>query len=66
MSKKNILPMAGGTSVMPKVIGTLIVLGLLVLVVEHPADAAVWVKELAAGVGSVVDGVAAFFQQLAS
>ncbi|PRX45349.1 hypothetical protein B0I33_10910 [Prauserella shujinwangii] len=66
MSKKNIVPMAGGTSAMPKVLGTLIVLGLLVLVVKHPADAALWVQELAAWVGSVVDGIAAFFQQLAA
>lgn len=66
MSKKNLVPMAGGTSVMPKVIGTLIALGLLVLVVKHPADAAVWVKGLATWVGSAVDGMAAFFQQLAS
>ncbi|WP_019808224.1 hypothetical protein [Saccharomonospora halophila] len=68
MPKKNqtVLPAAGGgSSVLPKLLGTLLLLGALVVVVKHPADAATWVQTLGTWVGGAADGVAAFFQQLA-
>ncbi len=67
MPKKNqtVLPAAGGSSVLPKLLGTLLLLGALVVVVKHPADAATWVQALGTWVGGAADGVAAFFQQLA-
>lgn len=65
MSKNNVVP-TGGSSVLPKVIGTLVVLGLLAVVVKHPGDAAAWVTGVAAWFESVVDGVAEFFRQVGS
>lgn len=65
MPKNNLVP-TGGTSVMPKVIGTLVVLGLLAVVVKHPGDAAAWVTGMAAWLESVVDGVAEFFRLVGS
>jgi hypothetical protein len=59
-----VLPKAGGGLLM-KVVGTVAVVALLTVVVRHPADAATWAKNLGGLVATIVDGVAAFFRQLA-
>lgn len=68
MGKKgNMIPVpAGGSGLLPKVLGALIALALLVFVVKHPTDAANWAKAIAAGIGSIIDGIAAFTRQLAA
>jgi hypothetical protein len=65
MSKKSVIPAAGG-SVLPKVIGTLVIIALLVVVVKYPADSAEWVKGIGGIVATVVDGIASFFRAIAS
>lgn len=67
MAKRNqmvTMPKSGG--VLGKVIGAAILLGLLVLVVKHPSDAADWTKALGDWVGGAIDGIAAFFRQVAA
>lgn len=67
MAKNNLMPMpAGGSSVLPKLITTAVLLALLVIVVKHPGDAATWTKALAGGVVDVIDGVASFIRQVAN
>lgn len=67
MSKKNaMIPMpTGGKSVVPKLVGTLVCVALLVIVVKHPGDAASWTKELFSLASGAVDGVVSFIRQVA-
>lgn len=58
------VPMAGsGGGLMRKVIGVVVVLGVLALVVQHPADAASAAKGFLAFAETVVNGFAAFFRE---
>ncbi|PRX43848.1 hypothetical protein B0I33_11311 [Prauserella shujinwangii] len=66
MSKnKNVLPMPTGSSAKPKIIGTLVTLGLLVFVVKYPGEAAEAAKGLLGMFETVVEGIAGFIRQLA-
>lgn len=63
---KNTIPVPTGSSgVLPKLIGTLVVIALLVIVVQHPGEAASWTKALFSGLGAVVDGIVSFIRQVA-
>lgn len=66
--KQNMIPpmMTGGGSVVPKVVGGLVLLALLALVIKHPGEAATWAKSFIGMVSSAVDGIATFFQQVSS
>lgn len=64
--KSSMIPVPAGSSVLPKVISTVVVLALLVVVVKHPVEAAGWVKALVGGAVSAVEGLATFFQGIAS
>lgn len=64
MSKKGMMPMPTGSGLLPKLIGGAIAVALVLVVVQHPTDAATWVTALANGGKSVVDGVAAFIHQI--
>ena len=57
-------PVQGG-GLLPKVIGGLVVLGVLVLVIKHPSEAAGMATGIGHFIGSAIDGVAAFFRDLA-
>ncbi|GAB3580391.1 hypothetical protein GCM10027445_50610 [Amycolatopsis endophytica] len=59
------VPLPTGGSVLPKLVGGLVVLGVLTVVIKHPNDAAVWVRALAEAAGDAIDGVASFFRQIA-
>lgn len=61
---KTVLPKAGG-GILMKLIGTAAVLALVVVVVKHPSDAAAWVQGVVDIAVGAVDGIAAFFRQLA-
>jgi hypothetical protein len=63
MAKNTVLP-AASSSALPKAIGTLIMLAILVVVVKHPSDAAEWVKALGGWIGTAADGIAQFMQQV--
>ncbi|MBN6036237.1 hypothetical protein [Amycolatopsis sp. 195334CR] len=54
-----IVPETGG-GILPKIIGTVVLLALAALVVKHPGPTAEWVKDLFAWATSVIDGVSAF------
>ncbi|TKG67531.1 hypothetical protein [Prauserella endophytica] len=54
-----------GSGVLTKLIGTVAVLALVVVIVRHPGDAAAWAKGMGGVITGIVDGVAAFFRQLA-
>lgn len=49
---------------MPKVIGTVVVLAIVVIVVKHPTDAASFAKTLFGGLGSVIDGLVSFLRTM--
>lgn len=49
---------------MPKVIGTVVVLAIVVIVVKHPTDAASFAKTLFSGLGSVIDGLVSFLRTM--
>lgn len=62
---RNVIPgMRTGGGVMPKVIGGVVVLAILVIVVKHPTDAASFTKTLFSGLGAVIDGLVSFFRSL--
>lgn len=66
MSKKNAIPMPTSSgSVLPKLVGALVVAALLVIVVKHPSDAADWTKQLFGLAGDAVDGIVSFIRQIA-
>lgn len=66
MPKQQLLPTGGGSKLLPKLIGGLVLLALLAVVVKHPADAADWVTTMASRAGNAVDGLASFFRTLAN
>lgn len=58
MSKKSLYPMAGGgSSVLPKVIGTAITLAALIFVVKNPTETADFVKDIIAAISTFFDQV---------
>lgn len=57
------LPMPAGGG-LRKIVGLAVVIALLVVVVKHPADAAAAATSAAGFVGSVIDGLWSFVEQL--
>lgn len=66
MAKQQMIPMPGGSGVVPKLIGMAVLIAVLVVVVKHPGDSANVVKALVGMGESVVDGIAAFLHKLAA
>ncbi|GAB3676420.1 hypothetical protein [Saccharopolyspora tripterygii] len=64
MAKQTIPGVQAGGGFMPKLIGAAITFAVLVLVVKHPADSAVWVKGAFELFLALVNGLAQFFQGL--
>ena len=58
------IPMPSGGGLLRKIVGVGVVIALLVIVVKHPADAAASATDLAGFVGSLIDGLWSFVQQL--
>lgn len=56
------MPVNGGP--LRKLVGLAVVIALLVIVVKHPAEAATTATSVARFVGSVIDGLWSFVQQL--
>jgi hypothetical protein len=63
---KNMFPMKTGGNLLNKIIGTVIVLSVLALVIEHPADAAHAVTGLFRTIDHVIDGVSDFLRKLSA
>jgi hypothetical protein len=63
MVKNSALP-TSRNSALPKVVGMLITLALLVVVVKHPSEAAECAKVLGAWIGAAADGITKFMQQI--
>lgn len=61
---KSAFPMKTGSGLLPKVIGTLIVIAALAMVIKQPANAASFVTGAFHLVGGAVDGISAFLSQL--
>lgn len=66
MSKKNVMPMPTGGGLLPKLIGSAVLVALVVVVVKYPTDAASAVEGLISIGESVVDGIARFLHQVAA
>lgn len=64
MAKNSFPVMKSGGGLLAKLIGTLITLGVLVLIVKHPADAAHLLNNAFSALGNAADSVANFIQQL--
>lgn len=66
MAKRNStqIPMPTGGGLLRKIVGTATVIAVLVIVIKHPAEAAVAFTRAAGFVGSVIDGLWSFVQQL--
>lgn len=64
MSKKSMMPIPSGSRILPKLVGAAVVIALLLVVVQHPTDAANWVQALVNGGEAIVDGIATFFHQI--
>jgi hypothetical protein len=58
------IPMPTGGGVLRKIVGLAVLIALLVIVVKHPSDAAAAATRAAGFVGSVIDGLWSFVQQL--
>jgi hypothetical protein len=66
MARNAIPGLKTGGGILPKMIGTVVVITILVIVVKHPSDAAHFVKTVFSGLGAVIDGVVSFFRALIS
>lgn len=66
MSKQQTMPMPTGSGPLPKLIGTAIVLALLVMVIQQPAETAGWVEGVLGWAMNAVQGIATFFGEIAS
>lgn len=67
MSRKQTMPTMpaqSGSRVLSKSLGALVLLGVLVLVVKHPVEAAEWTVSAFGVLESVAEGVASFIDQL--
>jgi hypothetical protein len=64
MARKNLMPAPTRGGVLPKVIGSLVAMAVLVMVVKHPSEAATCAKALISGVGTIIDGIASFVRQV--
>lgn len=64
MAKNSVLPTGGGGSKLPKVIGVLVTLAVLMMVIKYPAESAVTAQGAVHVIGGAVDGLASFFRQL--
>lgn len=65
MAKNEMMPMpSGGGSVLPKLIGTAVVLALVAMVIKQPAATADWVGGIFNWAIGAVEGISEFFQQL--
>lgn len=58
------IPVPTGGGPLRKIIGFAVVIALLVILVKHPAEAAVIATKVAGLVGDVLDGLWSFVQQL--
>lgn len=65
MSRKTTIPtpISTGSKLMPKLVGTVGLLVVLVLVVKHPSEAAGWAKAAFGVVESMAEGIAGFIRQ---
>ena len=62
---RNVIPgLQTGRGIMPKVIGTAVLLAIVVIVVKHPTDAASFAKALFSGLGTVIDGLVSFLRTM--
>ncbi|HEY2079103.1 MAG TPA: hypothetical protein VGH53_22460 [Streptosporangiaceae bacterium] len=59
---KNMMPMKAGGGALGKVISLLVVLAVLALVVQHPADAAGWAIGAVHLIGRIISGIGAFLR----
>jgi len=65
MAKTNMqMPMPTGGKIWPKLVATIFGVALLVIVVKHPAEAADVFGKVITGLGTVIDGLWSFIQQL--
>ncbi|WAL65953.1 hypothetical protein ORV05_34735 [Amycolatopsis cynarae] len=60
MAKNPYPVMNTGGGLLPKLLGLLTLIAVVVLVIKYPTDAARWVR----GLGTVIDGLVAFFRAL--
>jgi hypothetical protein len=58
------IPMPVGGGPLRKIVGLTVGIALLVIVIKHPGDAAATATDVARFVGSVIDGLWSFVQQL--
>lgn len=66
MSKNEMMPMPSGGSVLPKLIGTAVVLALVAMVIKQPAATADWVTGIFSWAAGAVEGMSKFFSELTS
>lgn len=64
MAKQTFPGIKAGSGLVPKLVGTLVVVAILAVVVKHPGDAATWVKQVGSWAGEAIDGIAAFFRMV--
>lgn len=64
MGKSAMPTMKAGGGAGKKLLGTIVMLALAVMVVQHPTEAATWAQNGAAFVGHVADALGVFFQAL--
>lgn len=55
---------SGGSGVLPKVVGTLVLLAVLAMVVKHPVESAHGFSAALAGLGSVAEAFSTFLSQV--
>lgn len=64
MAKQTFPGIKTGGGVLPKLIGFGVLLALLVIVVQYPAEAASWVKSAFSLAGDGIDGLVAFIRSI--
>ena len=64
MAKQQFPMMKSGGGALSKLVGVLLMLAVLTLVVKHPAESAHWFSGALSTLGTAVEGLATFLQQV--
>jgi hypothetical protein len=64
--KNSMFPMPTSSGIVPKVIGTMLLIAIVSIVIKHPSEAANFATGLFGLLGAAIDGVISFLRQVAS
>ncbi|PXY34210.1 hypothetical protein BAY59_01220 [Prauserella coralliicola] len=64
MARKSLMPTPAKRRTAPKLVATLVIVASLAIIVKHPSEAASWTSSIGRWLGSALDSLVSFVQQL--